>query len=120
MQSRITCLTSGKPNHSFYLNHWAGNLLWKDDQISAVLDWEEAGYGEPCIDVAYSLMDMALTDQPDAAETFLSTYESLVGGNVAHIAFWDLAATVRSIEQPQGWIEESTVQERSGDLSQML
>ncbi len=84
---------------------WEGNLLWQGDAISAVVDWEEAGYGEPGADVAYFLMGMALVGQPRAARAFLHAYEAAAGSPVAHLAFWKLAAAVRPIYAPKGWID---------------
>lgn len=34
---------------------------WQGDQISAVLDWEEAAYGDTGYDVAYTLLNIALS-----------------------------------------------------------
>lgn len=86
-------------------DYWEGNLLWQGEAISAVMDWEEAGYGEPGADVAYFLMGMALVGQPGAARAFLRAYETAAGGPVAHLAFWKLAAAVRPIYLPEGWID---------------
>ena len=30
-----------------HTDYWSGNILWHGDQISAVVDWEVAGYGHP-------------------------------------------------------------------------
>ena len=30
-----------------HTDYWAGNILWDGDAITAVVDWEEAGYGHP-------------------------------------------------------------------------
>jgi aminoglycoside phosphotransferase (APT) family kinase protein len=95
-----------------HLDYWAGNILWSDDEITAVLDWEEAGYGDPGIDVAYALMELYLVGQPEAAKEFLQTYERLSGNPVANLHFWALAAAVRPIELPEGWISDEPYQSR--------
>ena len=43
-----------------HLDYWRGNLLWKQGQIAAVVDWEEAAYGDPAVDVAYCRMEMVI------------------------------------------------------------
>jgi len=53
-----------------HLDYWSGNVLWENEQISAVVDWEEAGYGEAGIDVAYCLMELRLLGQDKAADRF--------------------------------------------------
>jgi Ser/Thr protein kinase RdoA (MazF antagonist) len=95
-----------------HLDFWAGNLLWEAGRISAVVDWEEAGYGDPGIDVAYCQMDLILAGQPEAARAFLQAYEDAMGCPTANLNFWKLAAAVRPILQPQGWIDASPFQER--------
>jgi len=35
--------------------------------------------------------------------------------NVANLGFWELAAAVRPMSTPDGWISESPVKERSAD-----
>lgn len=41
-----------------HIDYWRGNLLWEQGRIAAVLDWEEASYGDPAQDVAYCWMDL--------------------------------------------------------------
>ena len=93
-------------------DYWEGNLLWEGDEISGVMDWEEAGYAEPGADVAYFMMGMYLIGHPEAAEAFLSRYEAIAGKKVEHLAFWELAAAVRPINHPEGWIDKPPFQER--------
>lgn len=89
-----------------HADYWAGNILWEDDEISAVIDWEEAGYGDPGVDVAYALMDFYLIGQLDAWAEFLRAYEAARGGPVPNLHFWALAAAARPIHRPEGWISE--------------
>jgi aminoglycoside phosphotransferase (APT) family kinase protein len=93
-------------------DYWAGNILWDGGEISAVLDWEEAGYGDPGVDVAYALMELHLVGEPEAADEFLRVYEARSGCPVANLHFWSLAAAVRPMEQPEGWISDEPFQGR--------
>jgi aminoglycoside phosphotransferase (APT) family kinase protein len=34
-----------------HLDYWRGNVLWDQGRITAVVDWEEAAYGDPGIDL---------------------------------------------------------------------
>jgi aminoglycoside phosphotransferase (APT) family kinase protein len=91
---------------------WAGNLLCHEGQIIAIIDWGEAGFGDPGVDVAYGLMDLRLTGLDNEAESFLAAYEAETGGPVANLGLWQLAAAARPIYLPQGWIDHSPVRER--------
>lgn len=96
------------PPALLHIDYWSGNILWHKNQISAVLDWEEAAYGDPSIDVAYARMNMFLMDLPDAAGEFLQVYESDMGRKVENLGFWELAASVRPMIDPMDWKVDAT------------
>src|SRR5690606_11430725 len=89
-----------------HLDYWVGNLLWKGDEVAAVLDWEEASCGDPGIDVAYARLELCLLGVPEAADTFLATYEAEAGRQVHHLGLWELAAAARALPDPAGWVAE--------------
>lgn len=70
-------------------NHWRGNALWNHGQITVVVDWEEAAYGDPGIDVAYCLMEMVIMGFIDEAAEFQSVYKAETGHPVANLTFWE-------------------------------
>jgi aminoglycoside phosphotransferase (APT) family kinase protein len=86
-----------------HIDYWSGNILWHKNEISAVLDWEEAAYGDPAIDVAYARMNMFLMSLPEAADEFLRVYESDMGRKVENLGCWELAASVRPMTDPVDW-----------------
>ena len=95
-----------------HIDYWAGNVLWREGEISAVVDWEEAAQGDPAIDVAYCRMDLFLCGLAEQAELFLARYEMAMNRPVRHLAFWELAAAVRPMFNPEGWISDSPQKER--------
>ncbi len=86
-----------------HLDYWSGNILWNEDEISAVIDWEEAAYGDPAVDVGYALMNMVLEGHPEAAGEFLRVYELETGFALTNLAFWEMAAAVRPMTDPEDW-----------------
>ena len=98
-----------------HIDYWSGNILWDKGIISAVVDWEEAAQGDPGIDVAYCRMDMILGGRGEEAGEFLVAYEKEVGKPVSNLGFWELAAAVRPMFNPEGWISESPAKERFVD-----
>jgi aminoglycoside phosphotransferase (APT) family kinase protein len=94
-----------------HIDYWPGNVLWDRGQITAVVDWEEAAYGDPGIDVAYCRMEMHLSGMGHVAEEFLSAYEAEAGRPIANLGFWELAAAARPMFSPEGWITESPAKE---------
>jgi len=99
-----------------HIDYWSGNILWDEGRIAAVVDWEEAAYGDPGIDVAYCRMDMVLSGQGDAADEFLRAYEMEMGRRVANLALWELAAAARPMFHADGWITESPARERFSEF----
>jgi aminoglycoside phosphotransferase (APT) family kinase protein len=91
------------PSGLVHIDYWSGNILWHKKQISAVLDWEEAAYGDPVIDVAYARMNMVLMGLSQSADDFLKIYESEMGWKVENLGFWELAATARPMVDPEEW-----------------
>ena len=86
-----------------HIDYWSGNILWHRNEISAVIDWEEAAYGDPAVDVGYAAMNMALMGLPEAGNEFIGTYESRTGRVLRNLGFWELAAAVRPMMDPVDW-----------------
>lgn len=88
-----------------HTDYWAGNILWRGDEIVAVLDWEEAGYGHPAADVAYARMGYCIEGEPEAADEFLRVYEAAAGWTLPRrdLALFELAASARPMTDPEGW-----------------
>jgi aminoglycoside phosphotransferase (APT) family kinase protein len=91
------------PRVLVHIDYWSGNILWHAGEISAVLDWEEAAWGDPVIDVAYARQNMVLMGLPAAADEFLHQYEAETGRVVNNLGFWELAAAVRPMVDPFEW-----------------
>ncbi len=86
-----------------HTDYWSGNILWQDLEITAVVDWEEAGYGHPAADVAYARMGYFIEGIPEAAETFLQVYETEAGWKLSDLALFELAASARPMTDPDDW-----------------
>lgn len=88
-----------------HTDYWSGNILWRGDEISAVLDWEEAGYGHPAADVAYARMGYFIEGLPEAADVFLREYEAAAHWRLRRedLALFELAASARPMMSPAEW-----------------
>ncbi|MGZ6347163.1 MAG: phosphotransferase family protein, partial [Anaerolineales bacterium] len=87
-----------------HIDYWSGNILWHENEISAVLDWEEAAFGDPVIDVAYARMNMVLMGLSRAADDFLRIYKSETGRKTENLGFWEMAAAVRPMQALDDWV----------------
>ncbi len=95
-----------------HTDYWSGNILWLDDEISAVVDWEEAGYGDPAGDVAYARMEYFLEGLPEAADIFLKVYQAETGWQLPNLPISELAASVRPMTDPAGWFTRPHMETR--------
>jgi aminoglycoside phosphotransferase (APT) family kinase protein len=82
---------------------WPGNVLWKDEQLVAIIDWEDAMLGDPLADVANSRMKILWTFGVDAMQSFTHQYQSMTTINFTHLPYWDLCAALRPIAQIAQW-----------------
>ncbi|MBB2891829.1 aminoglycoside phosphotransferase (APT) family kinase protein [Flexivirga oryzae] len=71
------------------------NVLVDGDRITGVVDWTEAGCGNPGIDLGYAYVSTALSFGPPAAEELLRGYRSSTGWPVDDLSWWQLVAASR-------------------------
>ena len=83
---------------------WAGNVLWHQGEITGVIDWEMAAYGDPAIDVAYCRMSMCLVGMDEAADHFLKAYESATDRRLENLKLWELVSAAGSMPDPASWL----------------
>jgi aminoglycoside phosphotransferase (APT) family kinase protein len=76
-------------------DYWPGNILWRDDTLVAVIDWEDAQIGDPLIDFAISRLDILWIFGTDALHAFTQHYQSLMDIDYRNLPYWDLCAALR-------------------------
>ena len=95
---------------------WPGNILWRDGQLVAVIDWEDAQVGDQLADVANSRLEILWAFGLDAMQRFTQQYQSLTAIDFTHLPYWDLCAALRPIAQLAQWglddTTERTMRER--------
>ena len=74
---------------------WPGNLLWRDDRLVAVIDWEDAKLGDPLIDFAISRLDILSIFGIEALDSFTEYYKSMMAIDYTNLPYWDLCAALR-------------------------
>lgn len=85
---------------------WPGNLLWRSGGGVAVLDWEDAGFGDRLLDLAIARLELAWEAGIPAMERFTETY--LAGTREASrlraaLPAWDLHVTLLRLAWLPGW-----------------
>jgi aminoglycoside phosphotransferase (APT) family kinase protein len=95
---------------------WPGNIVWKDGQLVAVIDWEDAALGDPLADVANSRLEILWAFGIDAMQRFTHQYQSMTTIDFIYLPYWDLCAALRPVAQIAQWglddTTEKTMRER--------
>jgi aminoglycoside phosphotransferase (APT) family kinase protein len=76
---------------------WPGNFLWRDEQLVAVIDWEDATVGDPLTDLAISRLDILWIFGTDAMNSFTEQYQSMMAIDYSNLPYWDLCAALRLV-----------------------
>ncbi|MGB0388284.1 MAG: phosphotransferase family protein [Ardenticatenaceae bacterium] len=86
---------------------WPGNMLWKNGQLVAVVDWEDAKVGDPLEDLAISRFDLLFIFGLDVMKAFTHHYKAISPIDFTHLPYWDLYAALRAApgiaEWAAGW-----------------
>ena len=109
-------LNSARPltqrNRSVLLHgdFWPGNTLWLNGQLTGVIDWEDAGTGDPLSDLGNSRLEMLLTLGIDAMDRFTERYLSMMPIDITDLPYWELCAALRPIAGMPGWgLDDATL-----------
>ena len=90
-------------------DYWPGNILWKNGQLVAVIDWEDAKIGDPLADVANSRLEILWAFGIRAMHTFTHLYKSMMNINFSNLPYWDLWTVSKSAFQISNWgLDKST------------
>ncbi|MCY4073577.1 MAG: phosphotransferase [Chloroflexi bacterium] len=75
---------------------WPGNLLWRADQLAAIIDWEDAMLGDPLGDLGKSRLEMLWALGEAALDLYTAGYQSRNPGlDYSALPFWDLWGALR-------------------------
>ena len=74
---------------------WPGNILWQQNQLAGVIDWEDAMLGEPLIDVAICRLDLTFIYDRETTRIFTETYLAHHPVDISDLPGWDLIAAFR-------------------------
>ena len=78
-------------------DYWPGNILWKDGQLVAVIDWEDVARGDPLGDLANARLELLFFYGPDALHDFTRHYLAESPIDTTDLPYWDLCVALRPI-----------------------
>jgi aminoglycoside phosphotransferase (APT) family kinase protein len=84
-------------------DYWPGNIIWKDERIAGVIDWEDAKYGDPLADLGNSRLEMLWAFGPEAMQSFTDYYAAIMSVDLTPLPYWDLFAALRPAGRLAEW-----------------
>jgi len=88
-----------------HFDYWAGNTLWKEDQLIAIVDWEQPRLGEPTYDIANIIQDALITGI-DVEEHTLTAYSNVSDEPLRDYGFWSMYSLYVKMPTPGLWAED--------------
>jgi aminoglycoside phosphotransferase (APT) family kinase protein len=88
--------TAAPPAHEpmfIHRDYHSGNVLWRDGQITGIVDWAWSCLGPQPVDVAHCRLNLVLSHGVDVADDFLQRWQS-VSGVRSYDPTWDLIDAV--------------------------
>lgn len=106
------------------------NVLWRDGEVSGIVDWANACAGPAGVDVAHCRLNLSLMYGPEAAAAFLAGYRQHAPGYVHH-PYWDIDGLLNTcLPRPVyygpwqqfsfRWIDGATLQQRAEGLLRVV
>lgn len=71
-------------------DYWPGNMLWRDGELAALIDWDDAAIGPAVSDLACSRCEINAMYGQKAMQRFTAVYLAALGRDVADLALWDV------------------------------
>jgi aminoglycoside phosphotransferase (APT) family kinase protein len=82
---------------------WRNDLLWKDGELAAIIDWEDAAIGEPLEDVSRTRLELHWSLGEQARDQFTDRYLSHREIDIRDLAIWDLAMSIGPAKALAEW-----------------
>jgi hypothetical protein len=103
VRSRWTQVT-GAPEVLSHCDYWSGNVVWREDALTGIVDWSGGARGPRGFDVGWCRLDLVLLLGERIADVFLAAYEAAVGHTLTEIDLWDAWAVARSDDRVETWV----------------
>lgn len=68
------------------------NTLWSRGRLTGVVDWTQASWGPPELDVAHMRWNLAADHGLQVADEFLACYRTVTGRTLGDQPYWDLVS----------------------------
>jgi aminoglycoside phosphotransferase (APT) family kinase protein len=88
-------------------DYWPGNVLWRDNKLAAVIDWEDAALGDPLSELANARLELRWILGAEATQAFTAHYQAALPVHAvtdySNLPYWDLCAALHLIHHAADW-----------------
>lgn len=106
LRTRLAGMAAARSDGPATLLHgdfWPGNLLWQDERIVGILDWEDSALGDPLSDVACAALELRYVAGREGAESFLRAYDRLRPIKPRRLALWQIYVAAAGQHSMGAW-----------------
>jgi aminoglycoside phosphotransferase (APT) family kinase protein len=96
-------------------DYWPGNILWKNGQVAAVIDWEDAAIGDPLADLGSSRLEILWAFGIAAMQQYTQHYQAVTALDFTNLPYWDLYAALRPASKLSEWAGDVVTEKRMRD-----
>lgn len=82
---------------------WPGNVLWRDGEVVALLDWEDAAVGDPLSDVACCRLELRYVVGASGVDVFTRRYAERSQRNLGELPIWDAYVAAAALSSMGQW-----------------
>jgi aminoglycoside phosphotransferase (APT) family kinase protein len=93
-------------------DYWPGNTMWRDGNLIAVIDWEDAAVGDPLADVANCRLELLWAYGAASMESFTSQYLEMTSIEPSNLPLWDLYAALGPASKLSEWGLDAETEQR--------
>jgi len=86
-----------------HCDYWSGNVVWRDGQLTGIIDWSDGSRGPRGFDLGWCRLDLVLLFDEPIADAFLAAYEVTTDDALDDMRLWDCWAVARSDDAVGSW-----------------
>ncbi len=104
-------LSAVNPVGLLHGDFWKGNLIWHNNNLVGVIDWEDAAIGDPLVDLAKMRLEMLWAFDIATMQKLTALYQSQMPHiNFVHLPYWDLSVALRMIPKFATFAEDAAAE----------
>ena len=112
-------MVHANPSVLIHGDYWPGNILWANDTIAALIDWEDACLGDPLADLACARVELLCQHGSAAMDDFTIRYLDHSGHlDTRSLCIWECYVSATALESMHLWGLDSEEESRRRALTQ--